>query len=252
MNHAEAPVVSPLAPRLARERQLGQVVGAATFGGVAMTLAAVVISARAAHDPEVHGSLRKFAAHEDGQLLAVALRLTALILTLPFLVFWQRVLRARDASASTNVLVIGIVALVTIGVSTCLGWVALHDAAQSYRGIDLDRQRAVLDASQLLDVVRLLDLASRVSFAAWLAYSSLRASRVGLLTPFLGIWGLAAAVTGLVLPIGDALYIGWLASCALLLVGYWPGGRPRSWTSGQPEPWSERVDGRRDIRGNVR
>ena len=136
---------------------------------------------------------------------------------------------------------IGLVACVTIAAGTALGWVALHDAARSYLEGRYHREQHAIEASGLLDVVRWLDIASRVLFAGWLAYSSLRASRVGLLTPFLGMWGLLAAVTGTFLEIGDALYIGWLASCALLLTGYWPGGRPPSWTSGRAEPWSPSV-----------
>jgi hypothetical protein len=252
VNPAACQAASSGAPWLIRERRLGRVVGALTLAGVAVTLAAVVISARAAHDPEVHGALRAFAAHQDEQLLAVGLRLAGLVLTLPFLALWHRVLRVRDASVSARVLAVGVTACVMIGVSTGLGWTALHDAAQHYRGADLDRQRQVIDANHVLDVVRWLDIGSRVLFAGWLAYSSLRASRVGLLTPFLGMWGLVAAVTGVVLPIGDALYIGWLASCALMLAGYWPGGLPPSWRTGKPEPWNQAPDSRSHVDDNVR
>jgi hypothetical protein len=227
---------APSRSSLQRERRTGLVVGPLTLIAVIVTLAAVLLSARAAHDPSVHGTLRTFAAHERAQLLAVALRVGGLLLTLPFVVVWHRVLRARDDSVSRRVMVIGVVAFVMIGAGTVLGWVALHDASQSYLAGRYRREQAAIDASMLLDVVRGLDIASRVLFAGWLAYSSLRASRVGLLTPFLGMWGLLAAVTGTFLEIGDALYIGWLVSCALLLTGYWPAGRPPSWTSGRPEP----------------
>jgi hypothetical protein len=53
--------------------------------------------------------------------------------------------------------------------------------------------------------------------------------RVGLLDRFLGYWGLGACGALALLSIGDAMFIGWLASVGLLALGYWPGGRPEAW-----------------------
>jgi len=58
----------------------------------------------------------------------------------------------------------------------------------------------------------MLDIASRTVFAVWVAWSSVYAMRAGLFTSFLGYWGVGAAAALVLLPVGDAMYIGWLAS----------------------------------------
>jgi hypothetical protein len=66
-------------------------------------------------------------------------------------------------------------------------------------------------------------------FAAWVGLLSVHARRAGLFTTFLGYWGVGAAFALVLIPVGDAMYIGWLASMGFLALGYWPGGRPPAW-----------------------
>jgi hypothetical protein len=76
------------------------------------------------------------------------------------------------------------------------------------------------------------DVGSRIVFAVWVGVLSIHARRANLLTTFLSYWGIGAAAAMVLLPIGDAMYVGWLASMALLAWGYWPGGLPEGWRSG--------------------
>jgi hypothetical protein len=72
------------------------------------------------------------------------------------------------------------------------------------------------------------------------------AARVGLLTKTLGYWGVGAAVAAVLVPVaGQGLVMGWLASVALLLLGWWPGGRGPAWTSGTAMPWDPGTEDRR-------
>lgn len=219
------------------ERHLGRLVGPLTLLGLGLTLAAVLVSAAAARNAGDTETLRQFADNRDDQLVAASLRVAGLLLTLPLVLFLQRVLVARDPTVPRALAIVGLTASLLIGASTLLGWFALRDAADAFVGREFRTEREALDASGLLTAVRWIDVVSRLLFASWLAYASLRASRVGLITSFLGVWGLIAAFSGTFLAIGDALYVGWAASIALLALGYWPGGRPPSWTSGRPEPW---------------
>lgn len=224
--------------QLRSERQLGRLVGPLTLLGLALTLAAVLVSAAAARNTGDTETLRQFAANRDDQLVAASLRVAGLLLSLPLVLFLQRILVARDPTVPRGLAIIGLAASLLIAASTMLGWFALRDAADAFVGREYRTEREALDASGLLTAVRWIDIVSRLLFASWLAYASLRASRVGLITSFLGLWGLIAAFSGTFLAIGDALYIGWAGSVALLALGYWPGGRPPSWTSGRPEPWN--------------
>lgn len=224
--------------RLAAERRIGLVVGPLALIAIAMTLTAVVASSAAARDVSGQGTLKIFDANERRQLVAVGLRTGSLVLTIPIVWFLHRLLVARDRSVPRLLLALGVIATVSIAVATVVGWFGLREAATSYVEGAYATESAALDASTTLTVSRWMDIGARLLFASWLAVTSLRASRIGLLTPFLGLWGLLAAVTGTFLPVGDALYIGWLASVALMAVGYWPGGRPPSWRTGVAEPWT--------------
>lgn len=226
--------------RLLRERRVGRIVGALAFVAIVLTLVSVLASAAAARDPSGNGTLKVFDAHATRQLVAALLRSVSVLATIPIISFFHSVLRARDPAVPRGLLTVGLLASAVIAASTIIGWVGLHHAAVSYveGGYRGRTEKAALDASSVLTVSRWLDIGSRLLFASWLAMTSLRANRAGLITPFLGTWGLLAAVTGTFLAVGDALYIGWLASVALLSMGYWPGGRPPSWCTGVAEPWT--------------
>jgi hypothetical protein len=232
------PSPEPRLVDLVHERRAGRLVGSLTMLSVLLTLTAVVISARGARDAGGSGSLATFAKHDQAQLLAALLRVGGIALSVPFMILWHRLIRSRDRTASTVALAVGITSCALIAASTLIGWFALHALADDLSSSRYSSERQALDASTALDLIRWLDISARIVFATWLCYASLRASGVGLLTPSLGIWGVLAALSGTVSPVGDALFIGWLASAGLLLIGVWPGGRPRSWESGKREPWT--------------
>ena len=67
----------------------------------------------------------------------------------------------------------------------------------------------------------------------------LNAMRAGLLTRFMGVLGI---ITGalLVFPLGSPLPIVqcfWLFMLGMLFLGFWPGGAPPAWASGEAMPW---------------
>jgi hypothetical protein len=67
----------------------------------------------------------------------------------------------------------------------------------------------------------------------------LRARRVGLLTPFMGVLGAIAGAL-VVIPlagVSSLILAFWLAALGVLLIGRWPGGRGPAWESGEAEPW---------------
>jgi hypothetical protein len=71
-------------------------------------------------------------------------------------------------------------------------------------------------------------------FGIWVSVTSFEAMRVGLVTRFLGVFGLGAGiVTAVGLPIGSSLFLAWIGSLGVLALGYWPGGRPPAWAAGR-------------------
>jgi hypothetical protein len=70
----------------------------------------------------------------------------------------------------------------------------------------------------------------------------LRARRVGLLTPFMGVLGaIAGGLLVFQLAGVSAIVQGfWLGAVGMLFLGRWPGGRGPAWESGEAEPWPSR------------
>lgn len=86
---------------------------------------------------------------------------------------------------------------------------------------------------------QLIGLLGKAVFAFALVMVSLNAMRVGLLTRFLGILGILAGVTSLLinLPIVTAF---WLLALGALFFGRMPSGTPPAWETGRAEPWPTR------------
>jgi hypothetical protein len=82
-------------------------------------------------------------------------------------------------------------------------------------------------------VVAVGELASHIVFGVWVSLLCIWAMRIGLLPRFLAVWGIGAGLGGVLLPMGDALFLSWLGSAALLVLGLWPDGRPPAWAAGR-------------------
>ena len=86
-----------------------------------------------------------------------------------------------------------------------------------------------------------LSTAGTVGMAFLFVMLPLRARRVGLLTPFMGILGVVAGALivfrGQLPGLATVLQAFWLGALGALLLGRWPGGRGPAWASGTAEPW---------------
>ena len=95
------------------------------------------------------------------------------------------------------------------------------------------------DALTIGPVLGGLQIAGSVGVAFLFVMLSLRARRVGLMTPFMGILG---AICGalIVLPLAGVSFVVqgfWLAALGALFLGRWPGGRGPAWETGEATPW---------------
>jgi hypothetical protein len=101
-----------------------------------------------------------------------------------------------------------------------------------------DRARDIAGTAALLLG---LSTAGTVGFAFLFVMLPLRARRVGLLSPFMGILGVvvgALIVFRAQFPgLATVVQAFWLGALGMLLLGRWPGGRGPAWASGTDEPW---------------
>ncbi len=79
----------------------------------------------------------------------------------------------------------------------------------------------------------------------------LRARRVGLLTPFMGILGAIAGalVVFQLAGISAIVQAFWLGALGALFLGRWPGGRGPAWETGEADPWPTAADRRAELAG---
>ena len=93
-------------------------------------------------------------------------------------------------------------------------------------------------------IIGILGSVAALTIAAVFILLSQNARKAGLLTNFIGIIGIIVGAFLVIGPlIGSVLgpipIVQWffLIALALLFLGYWPGGRPRAWETGEEEPW---------------
>jgi hypothetical protein len=178
--------------------------------------------------------LVEFHSSIDDQAIAAALRCVGLLLTIVVGLYLYSLVRARNPEVSRLVYWGAVAGPLLIVAATVFGFYALRDVAQTFVASgprSADRARDLANDSRALNAAGAFDILSRLVFGLWLAMTSLQAMKVGLLTRFLGYWGVGAGGALVLLPVGDAMFIGWLASIGILALGWWPGGRPEAWQS---------------------
>lgn len=232
---------------VAEEREAGRRGGSIALAAVAASVAALVVASSAssgnagqpgtvpgeASGAEAKQQLIDFATSTGAQAATAGLRSASILLTIPvgLYLFWLVTKRgARVPRWARWSLFGGSVLLV---LATIFGYFAFKDVADTYVASGaqtIERAKDLRESSDTLTGAVVFELAARVIFAVWVGVASMRAMNAGLLTSFLGYWGVAgAACYALTVPIGYAMYLSWLFSIALLALGYWPGGRPEAW-----------------------
>jgi hypothetical protein len=109
-----------------------------------------------------------------------------------------------------------------------------------------NRANDLLNASPALGV---LQIVGTVGVAFLFVMLPLRARRVGLLTPFMGVLGAIAGAL-VVIPLAGIAFIiqaFWLGALGLLFLGRWPGGRGPAWETGEADPWPSAAQRRGDL-----
>ena len=154
-----------------------------------------------------------------------------------------RLVTARGGGVPHWFVYIVIGAPVAYAVSRVLYAVQAVDIADDFAsGLPIRGEAGGNRASDLSDVsvvVLALQTAGTVGVAFLFVMLPLRARRVGLLTPFMGILGVVAGAL-IVFPfasISSVVQAFWLGAVGALFLGRWPGGRGPAWSSGEAEPW---------------
>jgi hypothetical protein len=233
--------------RLDTERFHGRIAGMAALGSVGCWLGALALAnAAGGQGTPVNpgaavgqptplnraGQLLSFHAGQGDQAIATTLRCAGLALTAAVAVYLYSIARARRHEVSPWMLRAALAGAAVVIASTVFGYFALGHVANefvSYGARTTSRAQHLINLSEPLQAAAVFDVVSRLVFAFWIGLASFELMRTGLLDRFLGYWGFGACAALVLLPIGDAMFIGWLGSVGFLALGYWPGGRPEAW-----------------------
>jgi hypothetical protein len=181
---------------------------------------------------------------QSGGYLASAVlgALAGLLLVGVFLYLFRATL-ARGGGVPQWFQYLVIAAPVLYAVSTVAGAIEAIDLADDFASGTPIRGEEGADRADKLGganpVLVAFATAGTVGVAFLFVMLPLRARRVGLLTPFMGILGVIAGalVVFQLTGVSSVIQAFWLGALGLLFLGRWPGGRGPAWESGQPEPW---------------
>ena len=176
----------------------------------------------------------------SGVLVALAFLLLGLVLAYLYRVTKYR--RPELPTAALPLLVLG--ALVAAG-SEVARQIAVLSVASDFlvsAPRTAARARDMLRGSTPLQVVGVAGLAANFALGLTLALVCINAMRAGVLSAFMGVFGVGLGVLVVLAPaplrgIVFLLLFFWLLALAVLFLDRWPGGRGRAWETGEPVPW---------------
>jgi hypothetical protein len=187
------------------------------------------------HDAAV---LRYFDRHGGEYLGASILQGLGMLLLVVVAVHLYRAAKDRNPDQAPLVLVTGIYGPIAFAISTLVRAITLSVVADDFAGRSVQTEQAADDLlnTPVLVVATVFGLTGVLALGFWLVKGSLDAMRLGLLTRFMGILGIAL---GPALVLGFGLYVLplWLIALGVLFAGYWPRGVPPAWKTGRAEPW---------------
>ncbi len=182
-------------------------------------------------------------ADSDAGLLwgAVSLRVLSLLTFVAVSAHLVSLIAVREQTPRA-MRILAVAAPLALAVAVVASQFALIDAAHDFVGggpRTESRAKDLLQDGTAQRVTSVATILTAIAFSVWLGWTSLAAARVGLLTKFMGYFGVGGALASVLVPVaGQGLVIGWIGSVGILLLGWWPGGRGPAWTTGAVGEWN--------------
>ncbi len=191
----------------------------------------------------------RYISHHAFALIAgsalTTLALLALTAVLVLLVRATRFRRPESWQATGSLVLIGGIGFAAVAIGHWVVTAILaHDFAtgHDFSNRAVDRALSTSTAKVVIDYISLL---AGLSLLVGMISASLGAMRAGLLTRWMNVLGIFAALL-IVLPIGGetltVIPAFWLAAMGLLYMGRWPGQEPPAWAAGEARPWPSQAE----------
>jgi hypothetical protein len=227
--------------QIERERRAGRLAGIVGIVGFVL----MIVSFRFARDfstAEAAEQLRMFP-DVKGEVLAQSLLQAASLLAFvaPLVVLF-RAARARSEAVRPQLLVVTILGLTLLAVAYVIQYFAIKAGSHAFldpsAGLDQNDNDVARNTigDQFAGQIQLgIAIAGAIGTAFAITYTSLQATRAGLLTRFWGSLGMAVGVASIIL--GPVLIALFFLPLSLIVASFWPGGRPPAWEQGKAIPW---------------
>ncbi len=180
------------------------------------------------------------------------------------LYYLARATRARRPETPRVAIPMSVVGPVLKGIAAVLTGIALIGISSDVAALDLppvdraggapallagelNREVAAFEIREdnsILQARQIVVLAANLSLGFALVLVSLNAMRAGLLSRFIGILGIIAAVLTVLFEGAGLIEAFWLAAIGAIFMDRWPGGRGPAWDAGEAIPWPSAVDQR--------
>jgi hypothetical protein len=165
------------------------------------------------------------------------------LIVLAFLLVWlHSITRARQPQTRDFIRWLTLIGAVLSGVMAVAYAVFISTKANQFvsHGNQSFVEANALTKGGVFTVVPVVAQLGSLLLTVGFIWTTLNATRVGLLTRFVGYLGAFAGLLVL-FPIGSPVPVVqgfWLLSMAVLIAGRWPNGTPRAWDSGEAVPWT--------------
>jgi hypothetical protein len=225
--------------QIADERRRGRLAAIAAILSAGLLVVAALWSQSLSSDaPERNGPalLRFFDRHGTQLIGSSTVRGLALLLLLPVTLHLYRATKARRPEEPQVVFVMGVFGPIAAGIGTIAVGIALAAAAADFTDKQFQTIKAADDAFRTAQLVGLLSFSGSLALAFWFVKGCLDAMRIGLLSRFLGVVGVATG-PGLLLPFLASLFQFvlpvWLLALAAVFAGFPARGKPPAWDAGE-------------------
>jgi len=224
---------------LARERHFGRIAAvAAVVSGIALYGGILWAQLAYSDAPDNKADRLRYFDRHAGEILASAvIQAVGMLLLAVVALHLYRAVKARKPDEPLVVAVMGVYGPVGMALITVAQAVALTIIAGDFADRPSQTLAAAEDALKdpALLIPRYIGISAALALAFWLVKGSLDAMRVGLLTRFMGVFGIALG-PAFVLQFGSLILPVWLIALGALFAGRWPGGLPPAWESGEASP----------------
>lgn len=221
--------------------------GAPTVGflqGISPALNGVANPHESPRAPEV-----RFISHHSFPLVAGSLlsALALLVLTAVLLVLVRatRFRRPQSWAATAPLAVMGGIGFALVSIGHQIAEAILTHQFATGHDFSNHAVEHVLTSAGVNVAMQYISLLAGLSLTVGMISACLGAMRTGLLTRWMGVVGILAALL-IFLPLGgETLTLVpafWLAAMGLLYMGRWPGEEPPAWAAGEARPWPSQAE----------